>query len=65
MINEDTTVKINKIKHNINHDFALTFKQADIEKYKFIPVNKKMISFLLQYLQAGIKQKSQPLYQSS
>ena len=41
MINDDTAEKLNKIKHNINHDFALTFKQADIEKYRFIPVSKK------------------------
>ncbi len=57
MINEDTTVKINKIKHNINHDFALTFKQADIEKYKFIPVNKKNDFFFVAIPAGGDKAK--------
>ena len=57
MINEDTTVKVNKIKHNINHDFALTFKQADIEKYKFIPVNKKNDFFFVAIPAGGDKAK--------
>ena len=57
MINDDTAEKLNKIKHNINHDFALTFKQADIEKYKFIPVNKKNDFFFVAIPAGGDKAK--------
>ena len=48
---------VNKLKHNINHDLALTFKKDDIEQYRFIPINKQAGFFYIAIAEGTEKAK--------